>query len=85
MSSAATITTEVDVETLRLLADMAVDRGTTAKALAGELIEQAVAEEARLRAKIEEGRRQIAAGEYVTHEDLVEQIRLWKQEQRRAA
>ena len=85
MSEAVTIVSELDAQTRRIVAAMAEERGISLEVFTGEMIRQAVADEAEMLAKIEEGRRQIACGDYITHDELVAQIQRWKQEQRRAA
>ena len=77
--------TEVDAETLDAVASLAAERGISAERLAGEMIREAVAGEADLSSAIQEGRRQIAAGEGLSHDELIADLQRWKRERRRAA
>ena len=85
MTAFATIKTEVSQETLAAVKAMAAGRGVSVEQLAGELVRQAAEDEARLVAAIDQGRREIAAGEGLTHEQLVADMQRWKRDRKRAA
>lgn len=80
--SAVSITTELDEPTLVSLRLMASDRGISLEKLASESIRQSVAENAALSAAIREGREQIAAGQGLTHEELVTELRAWRKDRK---
>ena len=85
MSDGAAVTVQVSVETLSAIETIAARRGISTERFASDVIRQVAEEEAALMADIAEGRRQIAAGDYLTHEELVAEIQRWKRERRRAA
>ena len=85
MSVDKPVTLRVSPETFSAIEAIAARRGVSTERFASEVIRHVAEEEAELLAEITEGRRQIAAGEYLTHEELVSEIQRWKRDQRHAA
>lgn len=85
MSSSPTIKALVDAQTFAAARFVATEQGMSVEQFAGEAIRRAVADQAEMVAAIEKGRRQIAAGEGLTHEQLAANLQRWKRERKRAA
>ena len=85
MATDTQMTIRVSAEALTTIVAAAAREGVSAEHFASDLIQHFADEEAQLSADIAEGRRQIAAGEYLTHEELVEEIQRWKRDLRQAA
>ena len=85
MTNETSISVRVSAETYGAIQTIAARHGISTEQFAREVVRRAAEGEAELLADIEEGRRQIAAGDYVTHEELADEIQRWKRGQRHAA
>lgn len=85
MPAETLMTVRLSTETLTAIEAAAARQGVSVEHFAGDLIQHFADEEARLSADIAEGRRQIAAGEYLTHEELIGEIQRWKRDLRHTA
>ena len=85
MSDTHPIVAEVTSDVFTTIERMAGERGLSVEAFAGDIVRHAAEEEAELLASIQEGRAQIARGEFLTHEELVASLQQWKRERKRAA
>jgi predicted transcriptional regulator len=82
MADETSIPVSVSADTFGAIQTIAARHGVSTERFASDVIRRVAEEEAELLAGIEEGRRQIAAGDYLTHEELVSEIRRWKRDQR---
>ena len=79
------ITARLNAETVERLDAVAGRRGTTRDRLLSEFIDDGLADDEQLREFLEVGRRQIAAGDFITHEELVAEIDRRKRDRKAAA
>ena len=85
MSDIVSLTMDLSAGTLAAVEAMAADLGISPRQLIGEMLARAVEDEADLLAAVEQGRAQIAAGQGLSHDELVADLQRWKQERRHAA
>ncbi|MES1973070.1 MAG: ribbon-helix-helix protein, CopG family [Pseudomonadota bacterium] len=85
MSKTAVITARLDEETLKSLDALAQSQERTRAWLVAKAIQRYVKEETEFRAFVKEGEDAIDRGDYLTHEEMIAEIKSWKLGRKRAA
>lgn len=85
MSKTAVITARLEEETLKALDALAESQERTRAWLVAKAVERYVEEETAFRAFLKEGEDAIDRGDYLTHEEMMADIKSWKLGRKRAA
>ena len=85
MSKSAVITARLDQATLKSLDALATTRERTRAWLVEKAVKRFVEEEAEFDAFLKEGEDAIERGDYLTHEELVAELREWQRDRKTAA
>lgn len=85
MDGKRSITTQVDAATLKRVDQGSRERGISREDYAREAIELYPAEQFELIAFLQEGKDPIDRGEYLTHDELLDDIAKWKRMRKHAA
>ena len=85
MSKTAVITARLEEETLKALDALAESQERTRAWLVAKAVERYVREEVEFLAFIKEGEDAIDRGDYLTHEEMIADIKSWKLGRKRAA
>jgi predicted transcriptional regulator len=85
MSKTAVITARIDEETLQSLDALAETQERTRAWLVAKAIKRYVKEETDFRAFIQKGEDAIDRGDYLTHEEMIADIKNWKLDRKRVA
>ena len=84
MTKSAVITARIDQDTLASLDELAAMQERTRAWLVGKAIERFVREEHEQFAFLKEGEDAIDRGDYLTHDEMVAEVRQWKLSRQRA-
>jgi predicted transcriptional regulator len=85
MNKTAVITARLDPETLQSLDALATARERTRAWLVEKAVKRFVEEESEFAAFIKEGEEAIDRGDYLTHEEMIAEIRDWQRDRKTAA
>jgi len=85
MSRTAVITARIDEPTLQALDALAADQERTRAWLVAKAIQRYVREETEFRAFIKQGEDAMDRGDYLTHEEMIADIKSWKLGRKRVA
>ena len=85
MSKTAVVTARIDEETLQSLDALAAVRERSRAWLVEKAVKRFVEEEAEFDAFLKEGEDAIDRGDYLTHEELVAELREWQRDRKTAA
>jgi len=85
MSKTAVVTARLEEETLKALDALAESQERTRAWLVAKAVERYVEEETAFRAFLKQGEDAIDRGDYLTHEEMMADIKSWKLGRKRAA